>query len=288
MRLKPFQKNKSLSELSTFGIGGEARLFTEVFTIEELQRVIAHCHENALPFHIVGKGSNSLFDDKGFDGLVILNKIIFLEIENCVVDVGGGYSFSLLGIKTARKGLGGLAFAAGIPASVGGAIFMNAGANGSETCDALREVTFIDEKGQLHTLLREEIAFSYRYSAFHEKKGVIASAKFHLSEDPTARKKQLEIIEYRTDTQPYGDKSCGCIFRNPTGESAGALIEKCGLKGTRIGGAEVSKLHGNFIVNKADARAEDVLKLATHVKGCIKEKTGIELEMELRVIPNQK
>lgn len=280
-----FQKNKLLSELSTFGIGGPARYFIEVDSIEQLQQVIAQCFRDKLPFHLVGKGSNSLFDDRGYDGLVILNKIDFCEIEGTEVSVGAGFSFSLLGVKTARKGLGGLEVASGIPASVGGAIYMNAGANGSETCEALTEVTFIDEQGNIHLIPRSEMTFSYRHSSFQGKKGAIAAARFSLTPDDSARKRQLEIIAYRTKTQPYGDKSCGCVFINPQGQGAGALIDQCGLKGKKVGEAEVSTLHANFLINRANARAEEVLELAAQVKECVKAKTGIELEMELRVVP---
>ncbi len=210
-----FQKNKPLSELSTFGIGGPARYFIEVNSIDLLQKVIAYCFENKLPYHMVGKGSNSLFDDRGYDGLIILNKIDFFDIEGTEVSVGAGFSFSLLGVKTARKGLRGLEFASGIPATVGGAIYMNAGANGSETCEHLTEVTFIDDQGRLEILPRSAISFSYRHSSFQEKKGAIAAAKFSLIPDEAARKKQLEIIAYRTKTQPYGRQVVRLCFSQP-------------------------------------------------------------------------
>jgi UDP-N-acetylmuramate dehydrogenase len=280
-----FQQNKPLSELSTFGIGGPARYFVEVDSIQQLQDVICQCNQDHLPFHLVGKGSNSLFDDRGYDGLIILNKIDFCQIEGTEVSVGAGFSFSLLGVKTARKGLSGLEFASGIPATVGGAIYMNAGANGAEVCERLTEVTYIDEQGQLQILPRGALHFSYRHSCFQGKKGAIAAAKFSLIPDESARKKQLEIIAYRTKTQPYGDKSCGCVFRNPLGSGAGALIDRCGLKGKKIGEAEVSTLHANFIVNRTGACAKDVLDLAEHVKECVKAQTGVELEMELRIVP---
>ncbi len=287
LRMKPFQKNKSLAEFSTFGIGGAARFFTEIETIEDLQEVLQYCHQHKLPFHILGKGSNSLFHDEGFDGLVILNKIQFCEMTGAEIYVGAGYSFSLLGIKTARKGLSGLEFASGIPASVGGAIFMNAGAGGPETCDVLHEVTFIDEKGDKTIFVREDLDFSYRYSSFHKMRGAIAAARFVLTPSATARQKQLEIVAYRTKTQPYNEHSCGCIFRNPEGKSAGALIEKCGLKNAQIGGAKVSSLHANFIINTALASSKDVLDLAKYVKKSVKEQTGIELEMELWEVPKK-
>ncbi len=282
--LPVFQKNKSLKELSTFGIGGIARYFIEVSTVEQLQDVLIHCKKESISFHVVGKGSNSLFDDRGFNGLVIHNKIRFFEVEKTQVSVGAGFSFSLLGVKTARLELGGLEFASGIPASIGGAIFMNAGANGLETCDTLTEVTFVDDAGDIQVLPCSVLSFAYRKSCFHEKKGVIAAAKFSLQPDPKARQKQLDIIAYRKETQPLSEKSCGCVFRNPPGRAAGALIEQCGLKGKKIGGAVVSDLHANFIINREEGKAEDVLKLAHYVKECVKEETGIELEMELRQI----
>lgn len=282
--MKQFQRSKPLHELSTFAIGGLADFFTEVETIEEMQAVLRHCFQNNIPFHIVGKGSNSLFSDEGFQGLVIHNKISFLQLEGNTVSVGAGYNFSLLGVKTARKGLSGLEFASGIPASVGGAIFMNAGANGTETSDSLQEVTFVSEEGALQIFQKFEMNFAYRYSCFHKIKGAIVAAKFLLTPQKDARKKQLAIIDCRTKTQPYKDKSCGCVFRNPEGYSAGQLIEKCGLKGAKMGDAEVSSIHANFIINNGSASAKDVLKLAEYIKGCIKEQTGVDLEMELRTI----
>lgn len=284
-RARQFEVDKPLSQLSTFGIGGPARFFAEVQKVEELQSLIQYCNSQKLPFLIVGKGSNSLFDDRGFDGLVILNKIAFCQFDWPIVHAGAGYSFSLLGTQTARKGWSGLEFASGIPGSVGGAVYMNAGASGTETCETLIEATFVNEKAEIEVLRRDQIAFSYRHSSFQKRKGAIVSAKFLLQPLEEARKKQLGIIDYRTRTQPYGDKSAGCVFRNPEAHSAGALIQQSGLKGKRIGGAEVSTRHANFIINKAGATAKDILELADHVKKIVKEKTGVDLEMEIRCIP---
>jgi UDP-N-acetylmuramate dehydrogenase len=284
-RASQFEIDKPLSQLSTFGIGGPARFFTEVQKTEELQGLLKYCDAQQLPFFVVGKGSNCLFDDRGFDGLVILNKIAFCQFDWPIIHVGAGYSFSLLGTQSARKGWAGLEFASGIPGSVGGAVYMNAGASGTETCESLFEVSFVDKKGELEVLTRDQIAFSYRSSTFQKRKGVIASAKFLLRPSEEARKKQLGIIDYRTRTQPYSDKSAGCIFRNSESHSAGALIQQCGLKGKRIGGAEVSTVHANFIVNKGGATSKDILELADDVKKTVKEKTGIDLEMEICCIP---
>lgn len=285
--LPPFQSNKSLKEVSTFSIGGFARLFVQVFQVEEMQSVLSYCFRERVPFLILGKGSNCLFDDRGFDGLVIQNKISYLKIQDGLVDVGAGYSFSRLGLNTAKNHLTGLEFASGIPATVGGAVFMNAGASGEEVANSLTEVSFVDEKGELFHFLKEDLEFSYRFSSFQKKRGAIVSAKFFLKNCTKARDLQLSIIEYRTKTQPYNDPSIGCVFKNPTGASAGALIEKSGLKGLCIGGAEISLRHANFIVNRGDALASDVLALAAKVQESVELSTGIKLEMEIRCIPYQ-
>lgn len=286
----PFQflQHKSLKDYSTIGIGGPARLLIEVDSIEKMCDVISYCHDQKIDFIVIGKGSNCLFDDKGFDGLVIVNKICFCEIVSDDVYVGAGFSFSLLGVQTARKGLSGLEFASGIPASVGGAVFMNAGASGQETQDCLTEVGFVNEKGQLEIFKKEDLVFAYRLSTFQKLQGAIVFARFKLFSSVGARKRQLSIIEYRTKTQPYGDKSAGCVFRNPHHGSAGALIEKSGLKGESLGDASVSTMHANFIINKDASSASDVLNLAEKVQQCVKEKTGIDLEMEIRCIPYKK
>ena len=281
-----FEEGRLLKDLTTFGIGGPAKYFVEAQTIPQLQEILSYCYAKHLRYMVLGKGSNILFPDAGFNGLVILNKIHFCDQEEGVFNVGAGYSFSLLGSQTARKGWAGLEFASGIPGSVGGAVYMNAGANGGETFQYLTEVTYINEKGKLEVLPKGKLQWGYRTSSFQTLKGAIAAAKFHLITSTEARQRQLKIIDYRTKTQPYGDMSAGCIFRNAPHASAGALIEQSGLKGFSIGGAEVSTLHANFIVNRKDATAQDVIHLAAHVKKVVLEKTGHDLEMEIRVIPS--
>ncbi|MBI2743436.1 MAG: UDP-N-acetylmuramate dehydrogenase [Chlamydiales bacterium] len=283
-----FIQGKLLSELSTFGIGGPARFFSEARTIPEMQELLAYCSSHSLPFLIIGKGSNSLFDDRGYNGLVILNKIAFCEEKpEGLFYVGAGYSFSLLGVQTARNKWSGLEFASGIPASVGGAVYMNAGASGRETKESLVEVSYVTETGELQRLQKTDLEFGYRSSIFQKKRGAIVAASFQLTPSQDAREKQLGIVEYRTRTQPYGDPSAGCVFRNPSGGAAGALIEQCGLKGKEIGGARVSTLHANFIINAGGAKAQDVLELAKFVKETVHQKTGLDLEMEIRYIPYQ-
>lgn len=277
------EENVPLRSYSTFRIGGPASYFAEARSVGELQALISSWFPR--PLLIVGKGSNCLFDDRGFDGLVILNKIAHCVMQEGTISVGAGFSFSLLGAQTARKGYAGLEFASGIPGSVGGAIFMNAGANGQETKETLMRVEVVTKEGKLRTFHREELRFAYRYSSFQENDCIIVGATFALTKAPEARQKQLGFIRYRTETQPYDDPSIGCVFRNPPGKSAGSMIEICGLKGARIGGAIVSEKHANFIVNRGDARAEDVLALMAHVEKVVFEKQGILLEREIRYIP---
>src|SRR6185503_4650081 len=237
LKIPPFLHNKSLKPFSTFGIGGKARYFTEVRESKEMQLLLSYCFQKKIPFFILGRGSNTLFDDRGFNGLVILNKIDFMQQKGEYFTVGSGYSFSRLGQLTARLGLTGLEFAAAIPATVGGAIFMNAGANGQECFDCLHEVRFVTEEGEERLLSKEQLLCGYRTSSFHQKKGAIVEATFMLGHSEVAKERQREIIAYRLKTQPYKDKSCGCVFQNPSGFSAGKLIEECGLKGASVGDA---------------------------------------------------
>jgi len=280
------QTKKTLSDHTTMGVGGPADYFAEVQTIDQLREVLLFKKTHNLRHIVIGRGSNALFDDRGFKGLVILNRLSFLEKkDDRTLYVGSGYHFSLIGSQSARWGLSGLEFASGIPGSVGGAIFMNAGANGRETCENLTKVQFMNFDGDLITLQKDQMTFRYRWSCFHELPGIITAATFQLTEHPQARARQLKIIKNRQSTQPLNEKSSGCMFRNPQGDHSGALIEHCGLKGTRVGGAEVSLMHANFIVNTGGATAQNILDLVTLVQKRVKEKTGHDLHMEVRRIP---
>ena len=280
------QTNRFLSEFSTFGIGGPIAQFAEVRTAEDMREAFAYAKAQNIPLLIIGKGSNCLFPDHGFPGLALLNKIDGCKIEGLQVTVGSGYSFSLLGVQTARRSLSGLEFASGIPATVGGAIFMNAGASGRETCDSLHSVSYMHDTGEVREYLRKDLKFGYRKSPFQSMSGAILGATFLLELSLISRKSQLEIVDYRMKTQPYKDKSIGCIFRNPsTSLSAGAIIDQCGLKKYKIGGAKVSEMHANFIVNTGGAKASDVLELIRIIQNRVKQKLDIELEPEIRIIP---
>lgn len=283
MSLK-LQSNRFLSEFSTFGIGGPIRRFAEIVSEEEMEEAFAFLRKEQMPFLVLGKGSNCLFSDRGFEGLVLLNKIQFCKWRESTVQVGAGYSFSLLGAQAGRKNLSGLEFASGIPASVGGALFMNAGANGRETCDPLVSVDYLHVSGQRKNYMRSELEFRYRTSPFQSMQGAILGATFEFMPLKEARKIQRDILERRMKTQPLKDKSAGCIFRNPSSRIAAAkLIEQCGLKGKTIGGAKVSETHANFIVNEQKAKASDVLALIRQIQETVAKETGIQLETEVRI-----
>lgn len=251
-----------------------------------MQEALAYCLHTEQRFLVIGKGSNCLFDDAGFEGVVLHNKLkAYEELKPGTFKVGAGYSIARLGAMTARQGWHGLEFAAGIPGSVGGAVYMNAGASGAQIADTLQEVTFAHPDGHIERLPRSSLEFSYRYSPFQSLPGIITGAVFALKPSSEAYERQRSLLSYRTKTQPYSDKSAGCIFRNPPEKSAGALIEACGLKGYTIGGAQISPKHANFIVNIGHATAADVLALMALIRTSIKKFCGIDLESEVRYIP---
>ena len=277
--MKSFQYNVSLAEHCTYAIGGPAKELVVVETKEELKE----CLSLKKRYVVIGKGSNCLFDDRGFDGLVIVNKIQGIEWKESSVTVGAGYSFSLLGTQASRKGYAGLEFASGIPGSVGGAVCMNAGAGKAETKDVLLEVEFLHEDGTFETFTK--IPFAYRTSPFQKMRGAIVSATFRLVPKEATQENQEKLLAYRMETQPYKEKSCGCVFRNPEGDSAGRLIDSLGLKGLTQGGAKVSEKHANFIVNHNHASAQDILDLIQYIQIKASHTAGIHLEPEVKYIP---
>ena len=283
-----FVQNKPLSEVSTLGIGGPAKYYIEVKTIPQMQDTLAYAAQEGLKTFILGKGSNCLFDSQGIDRLCIHNKIDFCEEpEPGHFYVGAGYSFSLLGVQTARKGYSGLEFASGIPASCGGAVFMNAGAQGMQTWSSLEYVDYVDPSGVLQRFSKNELTFGYRTSSFQNMPGAIVGAYFILTPFEQARAKQLELLDARIHTQPYSDKSAGCIFKNPPNAAAGNLIDKCGLKGFQVGGAKVSEVHANFLVNAKNATSSDFRALIAHIQQVVKEETGHDLHQEVYWISDE-
>jgi UDP-N-acetylmuramate dehydrogenase len=279
-----FCKNIALSNLSTFGIGGAVRYYYEAKNVDEMAYAVSEAVRNKVPYMVLGRGSNCLFPDDGYEGLIIHNRIDFCQIQEGHCFVGGGHSIAAIGLKTAKEGFGGLEFAAGIPGSVGGAVFMNAGCMGQATADRLVFVDILDEKGIQRRIEKKDLEYAYRSSIFQKKAWIILAAAFNLYEDRSAYERQREMVEYRLRTQPYQDRSAGCVFRNPPNMSAGQLIEKVGLKGARIGGALISPVHANFIVNFDRATAKDVLSLIRLAHDEVLRASAIDLQCEIRVI----
>lgn len=280
-------KDHPLREYSTFRIGGKARYFTTVHNVEEAKEAFVFACEKSLPHLVIGRGSNLLLPDRGYRGLVIYNRIHHVVQEGVEMIAGSGVGFPQFGLRAARLGLSGLEFAAGIPGSVGGAIYMNAGAGGQETFDTLKQVTFLNREGEVEHFFAEQLRSGYRTSMFQEMDGMILEGRFQLEKSSTAGSAQQELLKYRMETQPYDEKSIGCIFQNPQGDSAGRIIEKLGLKGYGIGGAIVSSVHANFIVNAGDATESDVKALISYIQEKAEEELGIELKTEVKLAANE-
>ena len=278
-------QNRDLKSYSTFKIGGSAKFLIEIHSIEDAIQAMKFIKEKKLPWMAIGKGSNCLFPDAGFNGVALINQYKKFEQFENVFEVGSGFSFSYLGRKTAELGYSGLEFASGIPGSVGGAVYMNAGASGKETSECLKQVTYLDSDGNISIFEKNQLKFSYRKSCFQNMKGMIMQAVFELHVNPMALKLHHSILEGRIKSQPYSDTSIGCFFKNPSKDiSAGKLIDSCGLKGYKVGGAEVSKKHANFIINQQNASSQDVIKLKELIKQKVFEKTGILLEEEVQIL----
>ena len=289
MEIGKVLENEPLAGHTTMKIGGPADIFIEPSSIEQLKAAMNVIKEHGIPWRAIGRGSNLLVSDMGIEGAVIkLGKgLDHFEMDGTKVTAGAGVSLVSLSVQISRAGLSGLEFASGIPGSVGGSVYMNAGAHGSDISQVLTKALVLFEDGAVEWVSKEDMQFSYRTSLLQKKRpGIVLEAEFSL----TAGNRE-EIVErmqsnktYRKDTQPYNRPCAGSIFRNPLPEHAGRLVEAAGLKGHSIGGAQISEMHGNFIVNTGTARAEDVLALIQHVKDQVFDKYGIEMETEVEII----
>jgi UDP-N-acetylmuramate dehydrogenase len=270
--------------LTWFGLGGPAKFFVTPRDVGQLQAIVARLRENEIPLFVLGSGANLLVRDEGVEGAVIcLNSPAFksAEISGTTVTAGAGKDVQKLVLECAHAGLSGLECLAGIPGSVGGEIKMNAGGAFGDIGSAVQTVTVMDTNGQVFTRTKDDLVFEYRKSNISAK--FILSATFGLSQDDPQRvaNKVKEIWMYKKNSQPLADHSAGCIFKNPRGLSAGALIDQSGLKGTVVGGAEVSTKHANFITAKKGSKASDVLTLIEQVRGKVQEKFDVKLETEV-------
>lgn len=279
-------ENEPLSRLTTWRIGGPARYLALPAETEDVARALEFAHDRGLPWVVMGLGSNLLVKDGGFPGVVIrMGKgLDRFEMKGATAIVGAGMPTPILARRTAEAGFVGVERFVGIPGTVGGGIFMNAGCHGAEFAEIVTEVTVMDPKGKVKQLSRKQISFKYRSSNIE---GIVLEAKLGLGEESPAKLKELQakLFRWRKAGTPFDQPCCGSTFTNPSGtKTAGMLIDECGLKGFSIGGAQVSTQHANYIINKGTATASDVLKMIDHIRKTVAKKTGITLELECKII----
>ena len=252
-------------------------------------RALDLAQERGLPWIVLGLGSNVLVKDGGFPGVVIrMGKgMDRFEMKGATAIVGAGMPTPILARRTAEAGFAGVERFLGIPGTVGGGIYMNAGCHGAEFSEIVTEVTVMDGKGKVKQLSRKQISFKYRASNIE---GIVIEAKLVLGEESPAKLKELQskLLRWRKAGTPFDQPCCGSTFTNPSGgtKTAGMLIDECGLKGFQLGGAQVSTLHANYIINRGTATASDVLKVIDHIRKTVQKKTGVTLELECKIIGN--
>jgi UDP-N-acetylmuramate dehydrogenase len=280
------KSDEPLAQYTWLKVGGPAQYLAEPRSVEELQALVTCCREEKIPLRLLGGGSNLLVRDDGVSGVVIrLTDPCFAEIshEGNIVRSGGGALLSNLISHSVKAGLAGLEVLTGIPGTVGGAIHGNAGGRGGDIGQFVKSVTVLTAKGESFTRTEDALSFAYRKSSIDEL--VILNAEFELrpdeSDEITQRIRKLWIM--KRSTQPLSHQSAGCIFKNPRGLSAGALIEQAGLKGTHVGGAQISDRHANFIVTDENATADDVLRLIDLIHAKVSDRFGVDLETEINI-----
>lgn len=284
------QEDVSLKKYNTYRIGGNAKYLISPNSVEDLQKLVIYLNENKIKYMVLGNGSNVIFSEKLYDGVIIkLDKLNKIEVEGLFISVEAGVMLPKLVQVATNNNLKGLEWAAGIPGTIGGSIVGNAGAYKSEIKEFLLSVTVMDKLGNIKTLKTSEITFKYRYSAFKDelKDLIVISALLGLL--PGEKQESMRIIDdrrkRRLESQPLEYPSAGSVFRNPEGDAAGRIIEQeINFKGKRIGGAEVSKKHANFIINIDNASSNDVKDLIELIHKEVLEKVGIDLIVEQEFI----
>lgn len=277
-----------MSKHTTFRIGGPADFYLCPHSTKEVQQTIQICKEENLPYFILGNGSNLLVSDKGYRGAIIRlwKNFSDISVKDCCITAKAGALLSKVAAEALEEGLTGMEFASGIPGTIGGAVFMNAGAYGGEMKDIIKEVKVLDEQGQVRVLSNEEMKLGYRTSIVKEKGYTVLSAVLQLKKGDVSviRETMEDLKNRRTSKQPLDMPSAGSTFKRPEGYFAGKLIMDSGLRGFSVGGAQVSEKHCGFVVNKGGATAEDVTALIREVQRRVKEKFGVELETEVRFL----
>ena len=273
---------------TTFRIGGPAEIFVMPEGLEEVQRILEICRTEDLPYFILGNGSNLLVSDRGYRGVVIQLDRNFgeVKVEGTEIHASAGALLSTIAVAARRASLTGFEFAGGIPGTLGGAVVMNAGAYGGEMKDVLRKVMVMDQSGKVFEIPAEELQMGYRTSIIKTAGYIVLGAVLSLKEGNLEEIKMLtrKLSEQRTSKQPLEYPSAGSTFKRPEGYFAGKLIMDSGLRGYRVGGAQVSEKHCGFVINTGDATAEDVCGLMKHVTETVYAKFGVTLEPEVKFL----
>ena len=275
-----------LAKRTWYGLGGPADYFISPRTTEQLKEVIRRCNENEIRLYVMGFGSNLLINDDGVRGAVIkLEAEQFAQIEfgEQEVTAWAGAEMSKLVLTCVEKGLSGIETLTGIPGSVGGAIKMNAGGNFGDIGAAVETVSLMDNTGSIFEKSKPELVFDYRQTNIAAKFILSARLKLNAAEPEQIMRTVKEIWIFKKNSQPLNTKNSGCIFKNPRGVSAGALIDRAGLKGLQIGGAVVSEKHANFIIAEKGCKSRDVVRLTEAVRQRVKEQFDVELELEIEI-----
>ena len=284
-----YKENEPLAAHCTFKIGGPARLFVQPTDRAQLCRAVALCKAQGVRYYLLGNGSNILFADEGYDGAVldVSSMQDAVEVHGTQLTAGAGVRLSALCKTALEHGLTGLEFAYGIPGTVGGAVYMNAGAYGSELKDVLESVTFLDSDLQLRTLPAADLAMGYRTSIFEQNPDwciLSATVVLHRGDGAAVLARMQELLGKRREKQPLEWPSAGSTFKRPQGAFAGKLIEDCGLRGFTVGGAQISEKHCGFVINRGGATCADVVALTEQVRQIVEARTGFVLEREIRVV----
>ena len=283
-----YRFEEPLSKHTSFKIGGGAEVMVFPQSSQELSEVLRIAGQLAVKPVILGAGTNILAPDAGLRGMVICLKDCLdgmQQIDETTIRVMAGVTMTRAALFAANLGLSGLEFAHGIPGTVGGGVYMNAGAYGGEICQVCTQVAVMDETGNISVKTNAQMEFSYRHSYLEENLGIVVYADFQLKNAPAdaIKEKMQELMNKRKTSQPLDMPSAGSAFKRPVGGYAAALIDETGLKGFRVGGAQVSTKHAGFVVNAGNATAADVLSLLKQVSDKVYDRTGIRLEPEVRI-----
>lgn len=273
---------------TSFKVGGLADILVTPVSVMQLSEILKLCKNENVPIFVMGNGTNLIVRDKGIRGVVIkvYDNLNEFTVKDDIITAYAGILLSKISSAACKKGLSGLEFASGIPGTLGGAVTMNAGAYGGEMKDVIIETQYMDRDGELKVIRNEEHQFGYRTSLIQKHSGIVIRSSMKLKKGKTEEIKALmaEFTKRRKDKQPLEMPSAGSVFKRPEGYFAGKLIEDCGLRGYRIGGAEVSNKHCGFIVNSGNAEAKDILNLITHIQSTVKMKFGIDMQTEVRIV----